>query len=133
MKTGKILLTFLIILAVNFVSADCIDNDNDGYGLGCELGEDCNDNNILTFRWMDFYLDEDHDIFGTGEVIQTACWGVGSYFIYPLDERSFNKLDCDDLNRHINPSIKEILDNGIDENCDGRDGYISYFEYLMPF
>ena len=129
MKIKNIIWVFLIFFAVNFVSANCVDNDSDGYGVDCMLGEDCDDNNSYLFRWMDFYLDEDHDSFGTGEVIQTSCWGIGGYFIYPLDERSFNNLDCNDLNPNINPRAKEILNNGIDENCDCLYDSKYYFFY----
>lgn len=124
MKIKNILLILLSFFAVNLVSAECVDNDADGYGVDCELGEDCDDNSLEVFRWMDFYLDEDHDGFGTGEVIRTVCWGIGGHFNYPLDEKSFNNLDCEDLNRDINPNAIEIPRNGIDENCDGMDGFI---------
>jgi len=110
----------ILVLFIGLASACCIDNDGDGYGIGdgC-LGTDCDDNDSSRFFIQGFYLDEDHDGFGTGEIIQEECWGIGGYFIYPVDERSFNNLDCHDLNKLINPSQEEICGNFIDENCDG--------------
>jgi hypothetical protein len=89
---------------------NCTDADSDGYYVGstqCDgqpgfLGnDDCDDNNNETFFLQDFYLDEDHDIYGTGDVIHTACWGVGGGWDYPLDEMAFNNLDCDDLDDSV--------------------------------
>ena len=35
---------------------------------------------------------------------------------------STNNTDCDDADADINPQAEEILDDGVDQNCDGEDG-----------
>ena len=108
----------------------CVDADVDGWivqasgscdasGVGNVSGySDCNDTNNQTFVLMDFYLDEDHDFYGVGEVINTVCWGEGGVYEVPMDEMAFNNLDCNDTAPLINPNATEICDNLIDDNCD---------------
>lgn len=73
----------------------------------------------LTFIYADdrelceCFIDKDGDGYGTTEkILNYYCDGdlpVG----YALE-----KGDCNDLNRYINPGVKEVC-NGIDDNCDG--------------
>lgn len=74
----------------------CVDSDSDGYGENCAMGPDCDDTDMNLWYLQEFYLDEDHDLFGTGDVIHTVCWGERGIYEYPLDEMAFNNLDCDD-------------------------------------
>jgi len=44
------------------------------------------------------------------------------------DGYSVEDGDCDDTDNSIYPGAVDIADNGIDENCDGVDGYIFIVE-----
>jgi hypothetical protein len=68
-----------------------------------------------------YYTDADNDGFGTGATGISLCEVPGPGF-------STNNQDCDDGNNQINPNGTEILDNGIDENCDGVDGILGISE-----
>lgn len=62
-----------------------------------------------------WYLDADGDNFAIATVV--SCNSPGSGYttsVLPI-------TDCDDNNANINPSASDVLDNGIDENCDGED------------
>jgi hypothetical protein len=83
---------------------DGIDNDCDGV-----------DDNGLNFTT--YYTDADNDGFGTGSTGLSFCENPGIGF-------STNNQDCNDSNGQINPNATDILANGIDENCDGVDGYL---------
>lgn len=39
-----------------------------------------------------------------------------------FDDVAFGGEDCDDADDDVNPSAEEVCDNGIDEDCSGRDG-----------
>lgn len=78
---------------------------------GNNIDENCNGLHAITF-----YADEDGDGFGdegTPEVIEVTLGDdAPSGF-------SYNAADCEDSDPAINPLAFEILDNGIDDNCDG--------------
>ncbi len=120
-----------LLIFINVSYAYCVDYDGDGYGAGdgC-LGYDCDDGNPLVWYLQGFYLDEDHDGYGTGEIVRVECWGESGYFDYPLDELAFNNLDCNDLDPVIHPYANEICENDIDENCDGFDIRCSIYPEL---
>jgi PGF-pre-PGF domain-containing protein len=42
------------------------------------------------------------------------------------DSIPFGGTDCNDFNPNIKPDVEEILNNGIDENCDGKDAKASF-------
>ncbi len=106
-----------------------IDNDGDLIGgLAAELCiganfpsgytdvlGDCNDTNSELYREVILYPDNDNDGFGTGSG-NLMCIGLN----FPLNYTDVSG-ECDDTNPDIHPEVEDIINNGIDENCDGFD------------
>lgn len=132
-----------------------LDTDADGYGSGTAIvscsspgsnyvnvGGDCDDNNSLInpaavevcdsvdnncdgqidedLATYPYYVDSDGDGFGIGQVVLLCTPFATGY--------SSSDGDCNDANASIYPSAVDVPNNGIDENCDGVDGYLSVGE-----
>lgn len=103
---------------------DCLDSDNTTYPNAPELCDgidnDCNgqiDNGLV---FIDYFLDADNDGFGDGAAIN-ACESPGSNYV-EVDG------DCNDTDDTVYPGASEIIDDSIDQNCDGVDGYVGINE-----
>jgi len=89
-----------------------IDEDEDGFGAACDCDDTPETGTACTLGCQSFYLDNDEDGFGNPADSIVACEAPVGYVA--------NNMDCDDENAAINPDATEILDNEIDENCNGQ-------------
>jgi len=108
------------------VGGDCDDMNDQIYPGAVEIcdGEDnnCDGNFDEGLPTSLYYEDADNDGYGS-EVTTETCDSLGAgYTLVPGD--------CDDQNDAVYPGATEIIDNGIDENCDGMDNYAGLAEGL---
>lgn len=84
------------------------------------LGSDCDDNNPNKWRVGNVYIDKDNDSYTNGQT--SLCYGAALPAGYKLTSLG---VDCNDSASTINPGATEIPQNGIDENCDGKDWWLA--------
>ena len=86
----------------------------EGYTQTALLLGDCNDNDVTINPVTIWYLDGDGDNYAIS--IKTQCTNPGAGYtntVLPLS-------DCNDTDGSINPGNIEDLENGIDDDCDGK-------------
>jgi hypothetical protein len=94
------------------------DDPDDGNGVGDDGagddgggddggGDDSGATDDTGCKPVDYYLDEDHDGFGTGDLLSDCD---------PPDAADVDG-DCDDGNAEVHPGAKDVC-NGVDDDCD---------------
>ena len=106
------------------IGGDCNDLNDQIYPGAIEIcdNEDnnCDGNTDEGLPSITYYEDLDEDGFGSN-VSSVSCDSLGLGY-------SLVTGDCDDTNDQVYPGATEVLDNGIDENCDGMDNYVGLTE-----
>ena len=108
-------------------NTDCDDSQNSVYPGAPEICDDfdnnCNGQTNEGLPTTVYYIDNDGDTYGQGS--------AGDFCSDPGIGYSLLNTDCDDDNAAAYPGATEILNNGVDENCDNTDNYMSIHENEM--
>ena len=118
------------------------DTDGDGFGSGDAIlsctgqpentsvnNTDCAPADPLNWRKNNLFIDADGDGYNNGFPAMPVCYGA----TIPSGYVAINiGTDCgDDNNAMQNPNASEVLDNGIDDNCDGVVDEVTPTSYLI--
>lgn len=108
------------------------DDDGDGFGnadsivFACSVpfgyvadSTDCNDNDSTLFFPQKWFADTDNDGYGNPSSYIFNCGLLNGYVA--------DSTDCNDNDSTIFPGALEILNNGIDEDCNGVDSSSTLF------
>ncbi len=98
---------------------DCVDKDGDGFGVDCQAGADCNDNDVNVYRKVALYVDADGDGYTVGASSITC---IGDNVPAGLRETS-DGVDCNDDAITIHEpltSCDAVFECGVvDDGCGG--------------
>lgn len=106
---------------------DCDDDDEDINPSATEVCDgvdnNCDGDTDEGFTMITYYEDADNDTYGDATSSVQDCAQPTGYVT--------NDDDCDDANAAAHPGATEIVGNGVDENCDGVDGYLGIEETIL--
>jgi hypothetical protein len=106
---------------------DCDDADDQVNPSATEvcdgIDNNCDGNTDEGLTQVTYYEDADNDTYGDPASSVTDCVQPTGYVT--------NNDDCDDTNAAAYPGAAEIAGNGVDENCDGVDGYLGIEESIL--
>jgi hypothetical protein len=97
-----------------------------GYKVESELtatSGDCDDNDANAHPGQTWYKDTDNDGYFDGTTNTTSCTRPTGYKVLGELATATTSIDCDDNNPDVNPGATEIVDNGIDDDCDPSTPY----------
>ena len=101
---------------------NCNDQDQDGFGIGADCrGPDCDDRNARVNPYQSEICDDGIDQNCSGRDLECPMNCTD------LDRDGFGQgagclgQDCNDADPNINPGAVEIINDRIDQDCDGRD------------
>ena len=97
-----------------------------GYKVESELtatSGDCDDNDANEHPGQTWYKDTDNDGYFDGTINTTLCTRPTGYKVLGELATATTSIDCDDNNPDVNPGATEIIDNGIDDDCDPSTPY----------
>jgi len=97
---------------------DCDDTDADIYPGAEEIPDDGIDQDCNGFDAITCVVDADQDGYGTDAGTPVIAYD-GSCDV--SQGESDNALDCDDGDTDVNPGATEVVDDGIDQDCNGYD------------
>lgn len=100
-------------------NTDCNDSFTSINPSAVEIADDGVDQNCNGSDLVTWYQDSDGDGFGE-ETDTVLSESKPSGYIRNVDDIDAGLFDCDDLSVAINPDIADLLDNGLDDDCNGR-------------
>jgi hypothetical protein len=111
---------------------DCDDNNPNINHTQIEIRGDGIDNNCNDLvdelsALATYYADKDGDGYGN------AADAIRGYWSSPPNGYVYNQTDCNDADQGVHPNATEISDNGIDEDCSGKDQLSRSFAAPNPF
>ena len=98
---------------------NCADADQDGFGQGADYwGLDCDDRNT---RINPYQSGAEITLTKIAAVVTSHRWTVLIEIEMVMGSAQVASVDCNDADPNVNAGAVEIINDRIDQDCDGRD------------